>query len=87
VAGYGWQREAWRELPEAFDARIGVRRLQDGRGPYAKDPTPRKGPFRTRARQRCSRSSMPGSGWEVVDRSQWARLYTVNANGDCAGCG
>ena len=38
-----WQREAWRELPEAFDFRLAAEQVWDGRGVYAILATPRQG--------------------------------------------
>ncbi len=36
-----WQREAWRELPEAFDFHLAAEELWEGRALYAIDATPR----------------------------------------------
>jgi hypothetical protein len=38
-----WQREAWRELPEAFDFRLAAEELWDGHNLYVIDATPRPG--------------------------------------------
>lgn len=38
-----WQREAWRQLPEAFDFRLAGEEVLDGRGMYAVEVTPRQG--------------------------------------------
>jgi len=38
-----WQREAWRELPEAFDFRLAAEQVWDGHGAYVILATPRPG--------------------------------------------
>jgi hypothetical protein len=38
-----WQREAWRELPEAFDFRLAAEEVWDGHTLYVIDATPRPG--------------------------------------------
>jgi hypothetical protein len=38
-----WQREAWRELPEAFDFRLAAEEVWDGHNLYVIDATPRPG--------------------------------------------
>ena len=38
-----WQREAWRELPEAFDFRLAAEEVWDGHGVYVIEATPRQG--------------------------------------------
>jgi hypothetical protein len=38
-----WQREAWRELPEAFDFRLAAEEVWNGRSLYVIDATPRQG--------------------------------------------
>ena len=47
LAEYGrrpeWQREAWRELPEAFDFRLAAEEVRDGNGLYVIEATPRQG--------------------------------------------
>lgn len=37
-----WQREAWRELPEAFDFRVAAEEVWDGHSLYVIEATPRK---------------------------------------------
>jgi hypothetical protein len=39
----GWQREAWRELPNAFDFRLAGEEVWDGRSVYAIEATPHPG--------------------------------------------
>ncbi len=38
-----WQREAWRELPKAFDFRLAAEEVWDGHGLYVIEATPRQG--------------------------------------------
>lgn len=38
-----WQREAWSELPEAFDFRLAGEQVWDGNGRYVIEATPRQG--------------------------------------------
>lgn len=38
-----WQREAWRELPEAFDFRLATEEVWNGHNLYVIDATPRQG--------------------------------------------
>jgi hypothetical protein len=38
-----WQRDAWRELPEAFEFRLAGEEVRDGRGLYVIEATPRRG--------------------------------------------
>ncbi len=83
-----WQREAWRELPKAFDFRLAAEEVLDGRGLYVIEAAPRQGyqpPSRTaklfahlRARLWVDKQDyrLAKGEVEVVD-TIWAGLFVV----------
>ena len=57
-----WQREAWRELPEAFDFRLAGEELSDGRGLYVIEAKPRPG-YQARSRTAKVLAHLQGKLW------------------------
>jgi hypothetical protein len=57
-----WQREAWRELPEAFDFRLVAEELWNGHGLYVIDATPRQG-YQARSRTAKVLAHLQGKLW------------------------
>jgi hypothetical protein len=64
-----WQREAWRELPEAFDFRLTGEEMLDGRSLYVIDARPRRG-YQPRSRVTRMFPSLHGKLW--VDKQDYA---------------
>jgi len=57
-----WQREAWRELPEAFDFRLLAEEVWDGHRLYAIEATPRQG-YQPRSRTGKVLAHLQGRLW------------------------
>jgi len=57
-----WQRDAWRELPEAFDFRLAGEEVLDGRSLYVIEATPRLG-YMPRSRTAKVFSRLKGRLW------------------------
>jgi hypothetical protein len=57
-----WQREAWHELPEAFDFRLTGEEVLDGRRMYAIEATPRQG-YRPRSITAKMLAHLQGKLW------------------------
>jgi len=83
-----WQREAWRELPEAFDFQICGEEIQDGHRLYVIQATPRRG-YQPRSRTAKVLPHVRGKLWvnkqdhqlvkaevEVID-TIWVGLFLV----------
>ena len=83
-----WQREAWHELPEAFDFRLAGEEVWDGNGLYVIEATPRKG-YQPRSRTGKVLAHLQAKLWvdkqdyhlvkaevEVVD-TIWVGLFLV----------
>jgi hypothetical protein len=83
-----WQREAWRELPEAFDFRLAGEELWNGNTLYVIEATPRHG-YRPRSRTAKVLAHLQGKLWvdkqdyhlvkaevEVID-NVWLGLFLV----------
>lgn len=66
-----WQREAWRELPEAFDFRLAGEEVRDGRGLYVIEARPRQG-CQPRSRTAKVLAHLQGKLW--VDRQDYHLL-------------
>ncbi|MGA3193307.1 MAG: hypothetical protein ABSD73_12535, partial [Candidatus Bathyarchaeia archaeon] len=66
-----WQREAWRELPEAFDFRLAREEVWDGHSLYVIDATPRQG-YQPRSRTAKVLAHLQGKLW--VDRQDYHLL-------------
>ena len=80
LAEYGrrpeWQREAWRELPEAFDFRLLAEEVWDGHRLYAIEATPRQG-YQPRSRTAKVLTHLRGKLW--VDKQDY---HLVKAEGE-----
>lgn len=63
-----WQREAWRELPEAFDFRLAGEEVWDGNGLYVIEATPRQG-YQPRSRTAKVLAHLQGKLW--VDKQDY----------------
>jgi hypothetical protein len=63
-----WQREAWRELPEAFDFRMAGEEVWDGDGRYLIEATPRQ-EYRPRSRTGKVLARLRGKLW--VDKQDY----------------
>ncbi len=63
-----WQREAWRELPEAFDFRLAAAEVRDGHSLYVIEATPRQG-YRPRSRTADVLAHLQGKLW--VDKQDY----------------
>jgi hypothetical protein len=63
-----WQREAWRELPEAFDFRLTGDEVLDGRGMYVIEAMPRQG-YRPRSTTAKMLAHLQGKLW--VDKQDY----------------
>jgi hypothetical protein len=63
-----WQREAWSELPEAFDFRLAGEEVWDGDGRYVIEATPRQG-YQPRSRMANVLTHLRGKLW--VDRQDY----------------
>jgi len=63
-----WQREAWRELPEAFDFRLDAEEVWDGHSLYVIEATPRRG-YQPRSRTAKVLARLQGKLW--VDRQDY----------------
>jgi hypothetical protein len=63
-----WQREAWRELPEAFDFRLAAEQVWDGHSVYVIEATPRQG-YQPRSRTAKVLAHLQGKLW--VDRQDY----------------
>ena len=83
-----WQREAWRELPEAFEFRLAGEGMLDGRGVFIIEATPRLG-YQPRSLTAKFFRSLKGRFWvdqqdhqivkveaEVIDNI-WMGLFLV----------
>jgi hypothetical protein len=57
-----WQREAWRDLPEAFDFRLAGEEMRDGGGTYVIEATPRRG-YQPRSRTGKVLAHLQGKLW------------------------
>ncbi len=58
-----WQREAWRELPEAFDFRLAAQEVWDGHSLYVIEAAPRQG-YQPRSRTaKVLPTSRASFGW------------------------
>jgi hypothetical protein len=57
-----WQREAWRELPEAFDFRLAAEEVWAGLGLYVIEATPRRG-YQPRSRTAKVLAHLEGKLW------------------------
>jgi hypothetical protein len=66
-----WQREAWRELPEAFDFRLAAEEVWDGHSLYVIEATPRQG-YQPRSRTAKVLAHLKGKLW--VDRQDYHLL-------------
>ena len=66
-----WQREAWRELPEAFDFRLTSEEIWDGHSLYVIEATPRQG-YQPRSRTANMLAHLQGKLW--VDRQDYHLL-------------
>jgi hypothetical protein len=63
-----WQREAWHELPEAFDFRLIREEVWDGNGVYVIEATPRQG-YQPRSRTANVLTHLQGKLW--VDKRDY----------------
>jgi hypothetical protein len=63
-----WQREAWRELPEAFDFQLAGEEVWDGNGLYVIEATPRQG-YQPRSRTAKVLAHLQGKFW--VDKRDY----------------
>ena len=63
-----WQREAWRELPEAFDFRLAGEEMRDGNSLYVIEATPRQG-YRPKSRTAKVIARLQGKLW--VDKQDY----------------
>ena len=63
-----WQREAWLELPEAFDFRLAGEEVLDGNGLYVIEATPRQG-YQPRSRTAKVLAHVEGKFW--VDKEDY----------------
>jgi hypothetical protein len=63
-----WQREAWRELPEAFDFRLAAEEVWDGHSLYVIEATPRQG-YQPRSGTAKMLAHLRGKLW--VDRQDY----------------
>src|SRR5581483_9654479 len=63
-----WQREAWRELPEAFDFRLTAEEVWAGFGLYVIEATPRRG-YQPRSRTGKVLAHLEGKLW--VDKQDY----------------
>jgi hypothetical protein len=63
-----WQREAWRELPEAFDFRLAAEEVRDGHSLYVIQATPRQG-YQPRSRTAKVLAHLQAKLW--VDRQDY----------------
>jgi hypothetical protein len=63
-----WQREAWRELPEAFDFRLAAEEVWDGHSLHVIEATPRQG-YQPRSRTAKLLAHLQGKLW--VDRQDY----------------
>jgi hypothetical protein len=63
-----WQREAWRELPEAFDFRLAAEEVWDGHSLYVIEATPHLG-YQPRSRTAKVLAHLQGKLW--VDRQDY----------------
>jgi hypothetical protein len=63
-----WQREAWRELPEAFDFRLAAEEVWDGHNLYVIEATPRQG-YQPRSRTAKVLAHLQGKLW--VDKQDY----------------
>lgn len=63
-----WQREAWRELPEAFDFRLAAEEVWDGHSLYVIEATPRQG-YQPRSRTAKVLVHLQGRLW--VDKQDY----------------
>ena len=63
-----WQREAWLELPEAFDFRLAGEEVLDGNGLYVIEATPRQG-YQPRSRTAKVLAHIEGKLW--VDKQDY----------------
>lgn len=70
-----WQREAWRELPEAFDFRLAGEELWNGNSLYVIEATPRQG-YQPRSRTAEILTHLQGKLW--VDKQDY-RLVKAEA--------
>lgn len=83
-----WQREAWHELPEAFDFRLTGEEKPDGNSPYVIEATPRQ-EYKPRSRTAKTLLHLRGKLWvdkqdyrlvkaevEVID-TIWVGLFLV----------
>ena len=68
-----WQREAWRELPEAFDFRLAGEELWNGKSLYVIEATARQG-YQPRSRTAAALPHLQGKLW--VDKQDY---YLVKA--------
>jgi len=68
-----WQREAWRELPKAFDFRLAGEELWNGNSLYVIQATPRQG-YQPRSRTAEALTHLQGKLW--VDKQDY---YLVKA--------
>jgi hypothetical protein len=66
-----WQREAWRELPEAFDFRLAADEVWDGYSLYVIEATPRQG-YQPRSRTAKVLAHVQGKLW--VDKQEYQLL-------------
>jgi hypothetical protein len=66
-----WQREAWRELPEAFEFRLAGEEVWDGHSLYVIEATPRQG-YQPRSRAARVLAHLQGKLW--VDRKDYHLL-------------
>jgi hypothetical protein len=66
-----WLREAWRELPEAFDFRLVAEDMKDGHSLYVIEATPRPG-YQPRSRTSNILAHLRGKLW--VDRQDYHLL-------------
>ncbi|MEX2260357.1 MAG: hypothetical protein WD696_00320 [Bryobacteraceae bacterium] len=57
-----WQREAWQELPEAFDFRLAGEEMWDGNSVYLIEATPRQG-YQPRSRTAKALVHLQGKLW------------------------
>lgn len=63
-----WQREAWRELPEAFDFRLATKDVWDGHNTYLIEATPRQG-YQPTSRTAKMLAHLQGKLW--VDKQDY----------------
>ena len=63
-----WQRDAWRELPDAFDLRLTGEEVWDGHGVYVIEATPREG-YQPRSRTAKIFAHLRGRLW--VDKQDY----------------